>query len=160
MKKIFLIAILSMALVNCSSDDNNTAQDDFIPQNIDFETIGKGQITTIINAEEQQNNIVITNESDWNQLVGELFFRMEESPDLGAEELPAEIDFNTFQVIVSVDEVRPSLSNWLEITNIIENEENITVTILKEWDDFGFQALCQPYHIVKIPKSDKPVVFE
>lgn len=160
MKKIFLIAILSMVLVNCSSDDNNTAQDDFIPQNIDFETIGKGQITTIINAEEQQNNIVITNESDWNQLVGELFFRMEESPDLGAEELPAEIDFNTFQVIVSVDEVRPSLSNWLEITNIIENEENITVTILKEWDDFGFQALCQPYHIVKIPKSDKPVVFE
>ena len=158
MKKIFLISILSMALINCSSDDSNN--ESFTPQNIDFETIGQGQIITIINTEEEQNNIVITNESDWNQLVEELFFRMEEFPDLGAEELPTEIDFNTFQVIVSVDEVRPSLSNWLKITNIIENEENITVTILKEWDDFGFQALCQPYHIVKIPKSDKPVVFE
>ena len=89
MKKIFLIAILSMVLINCSSDDNCES---FAPQNIDFETIGKGQITTIINEEGQQNNI--------------------------------------------------------------------TVTIATGEHDAGYTTICRPYHIVKIPKSDKPVVFE
>ncbi len=153
MKKIFLIAILSMALINCSSDDNNTAQDDFIPQNINFTTIRQSTTEPYINMEEGQNNIVVTNESDWNQLVEDLFLV------LVAEEFP-EIDFNTFQVIVSIDDIRFNTGFWLEITEIIENENNITVTITTGEYDSAFEAYCRPYHIVKIPKSNKPVVFE
>ena len=147
MKKIFLIAILSMALINCSSDGNNES---FTPQNIDFTTIGQCVITSLMTVEQQ--NMVITNQTDWNQFL--------ESFPHAAEISETDIDFNTFQVIASVDEERPNTGYWLEITEIIENENNITVTILNEEYDSGYEALSRPYHIVKIPKSDKPVVFE
>src|SRR5690554_4004007 len=149
MKKIFLIAILSMALINCSSDDNNN--ESFSPQNIDFTTIGQGVAIVNLMTIEQQN-IAITNQTDWNQFL--------ESFPHAAEISETDIDFNTFQVIVSIDEERGHTGHWLEITEIIENENNITVTIATGEGDSGFESICRPYHIVKIPKSDKPVVFE
>src|SRR5690554_1535356 len=151
MKKIFLIAILSMVLINCSSDDNNTAQDDFIPQNIDFTTTGQGVIIVNIMTIEQQNT-VITNQTEWNQF-------LESFPE-ATEISETNIDFNTFQIVVSIDEERGHTGHWLEISEIMENENNITVTILNGEYDSGYTAISRPYHIVKIPKSDKPVVFE
>jgi|SRR5690554_7807665 len=148
MKKIFLIAILSMTLINCSSDDNN---DSFIPQNIDFTTIGQGvKIVNLMTIEQQ--NTVITNLTDWNQFI--------ESFPEATETSETDIDFNTFQVIVSIDEEKGHTGHWLEITEIIENESNITVTIVTGEGDSGFESICRPYHILKMPKSDKPVVFE
>ena len=149
MKKMVLMTILSMVLMNCSDDDNGG----FTPQNIDFEAIRQGVIIPTITVEEQ--NTVIINQADWNQLV-ELF---SEDYSTGAEEFP-EVDFNTFQVIVSVDVERGHTGYWLEITEITENENNITVTIVTGEHDAGYTTICRPYHIVKIPKSDKPVVFE
>lgn len=149
MKKVFFIAILSMFLMNCSDDDNGS----FTSQNIDFTTIGQGTMLSTMTVEEQ--NTVIINQADWNQLV-ELF---SEDYSTGAEEFP-EIDFNTFQVIVSVDDIRGNTGFWLEITDITENENNITVTTATGGGEAGFDALSRPFHIVKIPKSDKPVVFE
>lgn len=153
MKKIFLISILSMTLINCSSDDNN---DSFIPQNIDFTTIGQGLISSYITIEQlntiEQENTVITNPTDWNQLL--------ELLDGIVEISETNIDFNTFQIVVSIDEERGHTGHWLEISEIMENENNITVTIVTGEYDSGFESICRPYHIVKIPKSDKPVVFE
>lgn len=151
MKKIFLIAILSMALINCSSDDNNNNNESFTPQNIDFTTVGQGVIGANLMTVEQQNTVV-TNQTDWSQILESILFEPEIS-ETG-------IDFNTFQVIVSIDEERGHTGHWLEITEIIENENNITVTIATGEGDSGFESICRPYHIVKIPKSDKPVVFE
>lgn len=136
-----------MVMINCSSDDNNES---FTPQNIDFTTTGQGVISSYITIEQQ--NTVITNQTDWNQLL--------ELLDGAAEISETNIDFDAFQVIVSIDDERGHTGHWLEITEIIENENNITVTILKEEYDSGYAAIVRPYHIVKIPKSDKPVVFE
>lgn len=148
MRKLFLMTILSMVLINCSSDDNNN--ESFTPQSIDFTTIGQGVTTSLMTIEQQ--NMVITNQTDWNQL-------LESFPE-EIEISETDIDFNTFQVIVSIDEERGHTGHWLEITEIIENENNITVTIATGEGDSGFESICRPYHIVKIPKSDKPVVFE
>lgn len=134
-----------MVMINCGSDDNNN--ESFTSQNIDFTTIGQGAVMNIIM---EQQNVVITNQTDWNQFL-ELFDGLEEFP---------EIDFNTFQVIASVDVERGHTGFWLEITEIIENENNITVTIATGEHDSGFTTICRPYHIVEIPKSDKPVIFE
>lgn len=149
MKKMFLIAILSMVMINCGSDDNNN--ESFTPQNIDFTTIGQGVAIVNLMTIEQQNT-VITNQEDWNQFL--------ESFPHAAEISETDIDFNTFQVIVSIDDIRFNTGFWLEITEIIENENNITVTITTGEYDSAFEAYCRPYHIVKIPKSDKPVIFE
>jgi len=148
MKKMFLIAILSMVMINCGSDDNNES---FIPQNIDFTTIGQGVAIVNLMTIEQQNT-VITNQEDWNQF-------LESFPE-AAETSETDIDFNTFQVIVSIDDIRFNTGFWLEITEIIENENNITVTITTGEYDSAFEAYCRPYHIVKILKSDKLVIFE
>jgi hypothetical protein len=68
-----------------------------------------------------------------------------------------DIDFNNYIIIAVFLEVKPV--NWLvEITNIMENEDNILVS--QEDTEGGFLTIDQPYHIVKIPITDKPIVFE
>jgi len=55
MKNIIKIAILSMVLINCSNDDNNTP---FEPQNIDFINVAKGD-NLYYKTEENENSLEI-----------------------------------------------------------------------------------------------------
>lgn len=146
MKKIFLIAILTLALASCSSEDNGS----FSAQNIDWALIGKG----LHSGNAIQQNSVITNPDDWNQLLILL------TESVYVEFTETEIDFDNYQLIVSIDQTRPHSGYSQSITNIIEKEDAIEVSVLSEESDSGYAVIVQPHHIVKIPKSDKPVVFE
>jgi hypothetical protein len=70
------------------------------------------------------------------------------------------IDFNNFQLLVSIDGTRPNTGYSIDISNVIENTTNITATVSILNSGNGFTVLTQPFHIVKIPKSPKPVVFQ
>lgn len=155
MKKIFLIAALSIILMNCNSDDNTT-QDDFEPINIEFTLIGKGGYYNMpLTGEEgiSQQNIVISDELVWEELIEQ----MNSVNNISNHFSTTDIDFENYQLIVVIDEVKLTVSE-VTITSVVENRDNIVVTT----DSFSTvsQAQSQPFHIVQIPKSDKPVVFE
>ena len=151
---MFLIAILSMVLINCSSDDNNS-QADFEPVNIEFTLIGWD---ALLNGYENipQQNIVIYDEPTWQDLI-DLIDSTQPFYNVSDGFSTTDIDFENFQLIVVIDEVRLTISE-ITITSVVENQDNIVVT-------YGFsssplQVESKPFHIVQIPKSDKPVVFE
>jgi hypothetical protein len=70
------------------------------------------------------------------------------------------IDFNNFQLLVAIDTERPDSGYSINISNITENETNITATVTSENSGSGFFVLSRPYHIVKIPRSTTPVIFQ
>lgn len=152
MKNIFLIAILSMVLMSCSSDDNES----FSTQNIEFTTIGQGSLSgSLENPEVSEQNIVITNQNDWAELISQMDSVNNQSNNF----TEIDVDFDIYQVVVVIDEVRPVVFT-LNILNVVENETNINVIFISEEANFDGAITSQPYHIVKIPKSGKPVVFE
>jgi hypothetical protein len=70
------------------------------------------------------------------------------------------IDFNNFMVIVVIDIGYSNVGHSIDITNIVEYETNIVVTLQNLQTGNEQSVATQPYHIVKIPKTTKPIVFE
>lgn len=120
--------------------------------NVSFETISKGFNSGHI----EKKHYVIENEAEWKNLWGKT-----NSISIPQPELP-EVDFNKEMVIAVFQGEKSTGGYSIEIVNIVEDSK-ITV-FYKEFSpepgDFVTQALTQPYHIVKIKKTDKEIVFQ
>ena len=101
---------------------------------------------------EQKQNTVITTKLEWDALLAVM-----SSPN----PMPSldEIDFEQFQVIAVIDAVRSSAGWSIDITDITEYDDKIVVTYSNLSAGGIATVLTQPYHIVKISKSDKKIEF-
>jgi hypothetical protein len=160
MKK--LSAFLLLVFVSCSSDDNTNPLP-FEPVNVEFSLIGKLNENTPFEGIDQ-GNFVITNQNDWIDFKNLIDARYIElgMGNFHTENffIETEVDFNNYNVIAVFDEVYSNGGHSIDITNIIENENSIIVTIEKLLNGNLTSIVTQPYHIVKIPITTKPITFE
>jgi hypothetical protein len=151
MKTLFLILGI-ITFTSCNSDDDTNAMP-FEPMAITYTEIGKGALNGNGIQGIVESNMVITDDTVWESLLNQ----MDSYNIVSTNFTEIDIDFNNYIIIAVFLEVKPV--NWLvEITNIMENEDNILVS--QEDTEGGFLTIDQPYHIVKIPITDKPIVFE
>ena len=146
-----LILILGIILTTSCSDDDNKS----ITQNtsISFTEIGKGALSGNGAEGISQSNIVITNSAEWQNMM----IQMNSVNMVTNEFSQTNVDFSSYTVIAVFLEVKTS--GWqVEISDIIENEKNIVVS---KTEEKGVNSvITQPFHIVKIPVTSKPIVFE
>lgn len=127
------------------------------PPNIYPSLIGRG----ILKGSEgiPRQDIIIQNQNDWINLLT----KMNLSNDINLIEYYPKIDFEKFMVIGTFEKydcVYPSCPNrYIDITDIIENETNITV-IVQNLFVVLTEGYPQPFHLVQVPKTEKPIVFE
>ncbi|WP_026714444.1 hypothetical protein [Flavobacterium daejeonense] len=146
------IFILSLVLVFISSCNNSDDVNKFGLQTIMPVLVGKGHLNnnTIYN----KQNMIITNDNDWQKLLTN-FNTIDNN--IVATFKETNIDFDNYQIIVSIDV--KNRSTTVDITNIVESINNITVTIQNS--QLGLtQDVAFPFHIVKIQKSQKPIIFK
>lgn len=149
MKTIILILSIFFA-TSCSNDDDiQTAQS----TPINFTEIGKGALFGNGSEGIAQSNIVIDNTTDWQNLIDQ----MNSFSNISNSFTETSIDFNSYAIITVFLEIKPT--SWeVSITNITENETNISVSVQEtEMDN---TVITQPFHIVKIPITNKPIEFE
>lgn len=104
-----------------------------------------------------QQNLVMYNNVSWNAILNSIdTFRL-----AGFAET-RNVDFNNFQIIAVFDKVYGNPTNTIDITYIRENSDNIVVTlkIQKIYAPVVVTVMDQKFHIIKIPKSSKPVIFQ
>lgn len=149
MKALILTFISIFALLSCSDSDSS-----FSSQNVTFTLVGKGELTIPFNNNTNSQNIVIRNQSDWANFLQLLSVSGNSASIL----VQPSIDFNTSDVICVIDNVRSTGGNSIDITSVVENSNDIEVTIahLNEGDA---TVVTQPIHIVQIPKTTKPITF-
>jgi len=144
-----ILLILSLFFItSCNDDENNTFQSVEITPIL----ISKGGIFNG-NYNSTQHNEIFNNYTEWNNFVTNIW---------GLANIPNEatVNFNEYQVIVALDEPRPNGGHSIDITSIIENATNIVITVEKLNNGDDTQIPTRPYHFVKIPTSNKPIVFE
>lgn len=128
-----------------------------ISPNIYPNLIGKG--ATEGNESLIKQDIVITNSEHWDSLRE----KMNETATVDFLTLYPDIDFSQFMVIASFEKFDceyPACSSiTVDITDVVENETNITVTIQNLLVSV-IPGYSQPFHIVYIPRSTKDIVFE
>lgn len=147
MKKIFLIlAIFSVITISCSNDDGDTQP---VTQNPVL--VGKGKLSA--NQLFTNQNILITNADDWQVILA----HMEQvNPGITATFAETDIDFSTWQVLAAFQVKNSSTSVDISVS---ENDENIIASVQNL--QMGLtQDVAHPFHIIKIGKSSKPVIFE
>ncbi|MBL7849502.1 MAG: hypothetical protein JNN04_01280, partial [Cyclobacteriaceae bacterium] len=82
---------------------------------------------------------------------------------LQATDLPdgqLEVDLNCEMIILTLDEAYGYAGYEIEILSVVEEDTRILVTINRSDLGMGLPVWTQPFHLVKVPKLDKEVVFE
>ncbi len=120
---------------------------------INFQLIGKGNLMGNYAA---QQNTVITTSTQWINFLNQID-SPNNHPSAGFTE--TNIDFNQFMAIVVIDAVYPNGGHSVDIITVDENTQNIEVDVEKLLQGNLTTVITQPYHIVKIPKILKPVIF-
>lgn len=150
MKKILLLTVISSLLVmfSCHESEENAVAS--IP--INMQLIGKGVISS---HSMPQQNIAITNTTQWNSFLTSL-----DNPyNVSGSFTEINIDFNQYMLIVAFDQVYNNGGHSIDIMTVDESSQSINVDVEKLLQGNTTSVITQPYHIVKIPKIAKPVVF-
>lgn len=147
--KPFILILSLLFVVGCSDDDNNA----FEARTIDATEIAKGALYG--NGEEgiTASGLVINSTADWQSLVAQ----MNTVNNVSDEFYETDIDFDAFTVLALFLEIKGN--GWeVAISEITENESDIVVS--KTETEAVNSVITQPFCIVKIPKTNKPIVFE
>ncbi|MCD1118328.1 protease complex subunit PrcB family protein [Chryseobacterium turcicum] len=151
MKKYLIILLYSMLFImtSCHGEDENVEN----KNQINFQLIGKGNL--IGNYVNPQNTI-ITNSIQWNNFLNQIDSTTHQT---SASFITTYIDFNEFIAIIVVDEIYPSGGHSIDITKMEDHPKYITINVEKSLKENATSVLTQPYHIVKIPKTTKSLLF-
>ena len=153
LKKMTLIFIIYSTLLSCSNNDDEP----FTPVNIEFEVIGSGNLLGAVAEEILPGNYIINNQNDWLVLLNKM-----NSLDTNTTNdfSTININFQTHIIIAVFDEVRMNNGFLINIENITENQDNLTVDVVQSNPGSIQSVITQPYQIVRIPITNKPIVFE
>ncbi|MBW3520262.1 protease complex subunit PrcB family protein [Flavobacterium sp. NKUCC04_CG] len=157
MKKLIVFAWLFLVGVACSSDDNKIEKP-FEPRQLEMETILQGNDCRHYDISTERTFIVWEDRDSWE------LFKIDFNrfiPDFEATILNEwVVDFNSEMVIVVLDQQRLYGGYSIDVVHVEEDVLNVVVNIDQVLKGGINAVLTRPYHIVKIPKLGKPVVFE
>ena len=146
MKKGLIIFVL-FGFLSCKKD-----KVEFQPVQLNFTEIGKGALYGVGAENISESVQVINDDQAWLSLVNKMDSYNSVSP--GFNEL--NVDFNSYTVIALFLDVKPN--GWeVEIQTATENELKIELIINEI--QYITQDVTQPYHLIKVPKTNKPAVI-
>lgn len=148
MKQIITLFSILFLLTGCNSDDSDTS-------NVSYSVIVQGDNFNT-NANIPKSNLVIKDQTEWNNLLSKINLVVNANSILP----DTNVDFTKYQVIAVIDEVRNSGGYSIDITKITETNNSIFVKVEQLKPDGFYTVITQPYHIVKIPKTNKKVIFK
>ncbi|MAB48451.1 MAG: hypothetical protein CMC05_07455 [Flavobacteriaceae bacterium] len=150
MHKLLGIVILLFAL-NCKSSENKAKM-----TKEDIVLIGKGNLYGSGSEGIEKQNLIVTSPEEWKDLLNKMN-AVNKVSDSFSE---TDIDFSEYTVIAVFDEIKNSGGHSLNLV-IQETKDEFLVEVLrKSPDGIATSVMTQPYYIVKVPKSDLPIVFE
>ncbi|MCL2132447.1 MAG: protease complex subunit PrcB family protein, partial [Lentimicrobiaceae bacterium] len=98
---------------------------------------------------------VITTPAEWDTLLSTI-----PAYSIVADFVETTIDFTAYQVIVVIDEQRYSGGWTIDITDVTEYANSIVVTYTNLMNGNLASVITRPFHIVKIPVSNKQIIFQ
>lgn len=162
-KNIFYILLLMVSLSGCQSDDNETTgpnnnNNTNEPVAVEFTEIAHRDFGST--EEFTVANMVVDSQEQWGLLLEEMIAH----DQYALQQTDLEVDFSTHKVIVLIDELHFSGAGQydIEVGSVVQHEGQIIVDV--QYSVPGGNVVTamatQPFHIVKIPQSDLPIVFE
>jgi hypothetical protein len=125
------------------------------PQSITVNTIAQGTLHGGGREGFSKQNLVIKTQAEWEQLKTAINKVNQETDHF----LETDIDFSVYQAIAAFEEVKGNGGWSIDIANITESPDSVIVSIQNVKKGNATSVITQPYHIVKMPTSEKKIVF-
>lgn len=154
MKKLFIPFVCLLVLSGCGTDVDQELET--LASSIEQELIAQGNLYGNGAENISKQNIVIKNESDWNELISKINTVNSETDNFSE----TDIDFNTYQVFAVFDDIKSTGGYSLEMTITKSNQQIVAKVTSKAFEGGATTVITQPFIIVKIPQSDLPIVFQ
>jgi len=125
---------------------------DKIKPKIGFETVDKGSQLNGV----EKGNYVIRTEGEWAQ-----FWQNLHSSETSIKTLP-EVDFNGQMIIAVFMGTQPTGGYGIEIQKTIETGDEVKIVVKRTApgaEDIVTMSMSSPYHIVKMQKTEKKLLF-
>ncbi len=145
--KTNILFVLFLFLFGCSENDDSGYEPNSIVQ------IQISQEQLMGNENVPQQNIVINDAVAWESLKVSMHDRVQFFTE-------TQINFDEFIILAVFDKVYPYGGHSIDITSVMEHQSNVVVKVERLLPGGAQAAIGQPYHIVKIPITSKPVIFE
>lgn len=128
-----------------------------VPVNsISYILIGQGALFGAGEEGIVRQNLVITDDVNWQNLINQMNTRNNVSDSF----TETNINFSEYMVIAVFDKVKGNGGWSIDITNIDNQTNQIVVTVTNLKTGNVSSVITQPYHIVKIPVNNKEIIFE
>ena len=151
--KTIIFSFVLLFTLSCTTNDDN---DDSEPQTITPVLIAKDNLYGNGAERISQQNVVVSNQTAWTQLMNSMNANNNQTNNFTT----TTIDFNKFQIIAVFDNIKTAGGYSVDITTVVENQNDIVVTIKHLSNGGIITVMTQPFHIVKIPRTTKPVIFQ
>ena len=154
--KTLILSLFIILTLSCNNNDNESQTN--VPTPIPTPTtiistlVGKG--STSHPTPPLQNTLII-NQAQWDAILN----TMNAVNNVSNDFTETNIDFNNFDVIAVFRNPLSNSASTVDIISIVENQTERVVTVQNLTNGIA-QDVAQPFHIVKVVKSTKPVIFQ
>ncbi|MGJ8548913.1 protease complex subunit PrcB family protein [Winogradskyella wichelsiae] len=151
MMKVKLIILFAIGLFGCKTSQNSTKMKAIEPI-----LIAKGNLHGSGSEGIKEQNIIIDNQSDWDNLIHQINTVNNVSDGF----LETKIDFTDYTIIAIFTDVKNSGGHKIDV-DVITTDKEVLVTVNHVGPSgMATSVMTQPYYIAKISKSDLPIVFK
>jgi len=152
-----LFTIVTTAILACSSEQEVVVPQTETIELVSFEQVGKGALFGDGQEGIVETQAVLRSEEDWTHLKQQ----MDSVNEVTREFRDQDLDFSKEMIIVCVDKLRGSGGYEIEIIDILEYPKKIVVIVEQvNPSEMATSVMTQPFHVVKIPISEKQIVFK
>jgi len=149
MKQLITFFSILFLLAGCNNDNEHSKQ-----STVEFSVVAQGNPSPSQTQNISKSNLVIKDTESWNSLLSKM------STYETSRFSENNIDFTNYQIIVVFDQVYSNGGHSIDITKITEDYYSVFVKVEKLNKGNDATVVTQPYHIVKIAKTTKNIVFK
>ncbi|MUU79319.1 protease complex subunit PrcB family protein [Winogradskyella endarachnes] len=152
--KIKTLILLSLIFVfGCKCNKTST---DMASKSVETVLIAKGNLYGSGAEGIEKQNLVITNEKDWNALINQ----MDTINKVSQSFTETKIDFSKYTVIAVFLNVKGSGGHSIDLDVSTTSEQKIVTVKHKGPKGNATSVMTQPYYIAKLVKSNLPIMFQ
>jgi hypothetical protein len=144
--KTIITIIFSLLLLGCPKNEEGG-----------FTSLSKGSLFGNGAEGFKKENIVISSKEEWKS-----FLLKVDTTNKVSKTFENTIDFSKEMVIICIDKVRNSGGFSIEIIEVVKEGDTFLIKVKKEGPkpmSMVTSVMIQPYHIVKIKKTNKKIKF-
>lgn len=148
--RVTYVIVLTLLMFSCTEKKNNSE----VIQPVEFSTLSQGDLNGNGDEGIEKSKLIITDKKVFTVLLSKMnTINDEVSP------IPM-VDFDENIVLAVFDDVKSHGGHSIDITKVTEQEDRFLVQIERLNTGGMLTVITQPYHLVMIPKTTKPIIFK